>query len=332
MEILKDYNANLKWNIGSLFNHYEFVWYLLDICKKNLGLELPIKYVFGGTPCKFQGGRIFTVDIDSLGKINNIIDGYNKRGVACRLTFSNNLLTNEDLDDKLCNQMLQILEDNNGTYMKDLDNKNGVILSSDLLNEYIRENYPSLERVSSQIKPSVEVGLGPCRDDVNYYNNLFDSYDIIVINPMKAYDDDFLKKIKYPNRVEFIANCTCIPNCPRAKAHYESLVKLQEAVLLKDEKEAQKAQEQLTKVEADCDYTKTRDPLLSAAFTEDDIRKLAKLGFTQFKIEGRELPTIRFSHAIGTYIFNPNRYTSIETAIMIMGQFLIVECRQSGNI
>ena len=49
---------------------------------------------------------------------------------------------------------------------------NGIILTSELLGEYIYNTYNSLELISSQVKPSVEVGLG--NDTVEYYNRLFD--------------------------------------------------------------------------------------------------------------------------------------------------------------
>lgn len=332
MEILKDYGAETKWNIASLFGHQDFVWGLIDICKTKLGLELPIKYAFGGVPCVFQGGRVPNYDYD-LPQIKEIIDGYNKRGIACRLTFSSPFITEDDLSDEKSNQMLKIIEDNNHTYMENLPNKNGVIIALDILNEYIKEKYPSLERISSQVKPSIEVGLGPCKDTADYYNKLFDNYDIVVINPAKVYDDEFLRKIKYPERCEFIANHKCIPNCQNAKNHYETLTRWQlEKLNDVDKAIFNKTNERLTKIIADCSYTKTRNPLLTAALMTEDIQKLVNLGFTQFKIEGRENAYICFSHDIGTYIFNPNRYTSIETAVMIEGGWQVYGCRSQVKV
>ena len=329
MSILKDYNSNIEWNIGSLVSHYEFVWYLIDICKNHIGLELPIKYVFGGIPCKFQGGR-FVEDNFNTSKFNNIVNGYNKRGIACRLTFSNPYIKDTDLSDAISNELLQILEDNNNTYMKDLPNKNGVIISLDVLNEYIKEYYPSLERISSQVKPSIEVGLGECKDTADYYNKLFDSYDTVVISPAKVKDDEFLKKIKYPERCEFIANCKCIPNCPRAKDHYEALSDYQSLQLgLVDSKFNGEYTERLSKIASDCMYIKTRNPLLTATFSYNDINKLIDLGFKQFKLEGRENATIVFSHDIGTYIFDPSRYNSIQNAIFELGGFRFFETRET---
>ena len=66
-------------------------------------------------------------------------------GISARLTFSNSLLGQEHLWDKKCNHLCTLFEKSEGV-------RNGVILYSDLLLEYLRKNYPGFYFVSSTSK------------------------------------------------------------------------------------------------------------------------------------------------------------------------------------
>ena len=66
-------------------------------------------------------------------------------GVSARLTFSNSLLRPEHLTDQKCNALCALFE-------KSGETENGVILVSDLLLDYLKENYPGFYFVSSTTK------------------------------------------------------------------------------------------------------------------------------------------------------------------------------------
>ena len=66
-------------------------------------------------------------------------------GISDRLTFSNSLLRQEHLSDRKCNALCRLLE----RYRKP---QNGVIIYSELLLEYLKEQYPGLYFVSSTTK------------------------------------------------------------------------------------------------------------------------------------------------------------------------------------
>ena len=66
-------------------------------------------------------------------------------GISSRLTFSNSLLREEHLSDKKCNALCSLFERNGRT-------DNGVIITSDLLLDHIRRNYPGFYFVSSTTK------------------------------------------------------------------------------------------------------------------------------------------------------------------------------------
>ena len=302
-EIIKDYNAAIDWNVGSLFAHDAFLQRLLDLCKE-LKVDVPIKYVFGSIPCVLQGGRIPPRDA-SVSDAIRILDGYNERGIGCRLTFSNSLIEKSDLKDELCNELMKHLNESKCT-------ENGVIVSSDMLAEYIKETYPNLSVIASQVKPSVEVELG--NDSVEYYNKLMDLYDLVVVNPFKVNDGAFLNSIRDKDKVEFIANHKCLPNCPMAKEHYEVQMAVGRKAL--NGENYDEDMEKLCKINKACLYNRKKYPLAGTSFSYQDMEMLARMGFKHFKIEGRDNSGECFIRDMGEYIFNSNMYTRMVHAIM----------------
>lgn len=304
VQMIKDYGKSLDWNIGSLFAHDAYVWKLVDVLNE-LGYQNPIKYAFGSIPCLFQGGRVAPRDAE-LNNAYKIFDEYNNRGIGCRLTFSSTLIQEQDLQDDLCNKLMSYLND------KGENANNGVIVSSNLLAKHIKENYNNLQVISSQVKPSVEVGLG--NDNVDYYNDLFDLYDIIVVNPFKAQDGKFLDNLKYHNKVEFITNHRCVPNCPNAKLHYETQMKLGIAALRGED--LTDYVNTLNAINQQCLKTKAMYPLAGTSMSVSLIEDLVRRGFTQFKIEGRDNDGVCFIRDLGDYIFETYLYQRISNAIM----------------
>lgn len=282
---------NIDWNIGSLFIRDDKVIKLLDECNYQK-INHNIKYVFGSIPCIMQGGRISFLPW-TLEDAFKIIDEYNSRNIGCRLTFSNNLLTKEDLKDYTSNKLLE--------YINKTD-INGVIISSDLLVNYIKAEYPNLQTIASQIKPSVEVGLGDDKDTVNYYNKLFDMYDIVVINPAKIYNDIFLKNIKCKNRVEFIVNHRCHPNCQKAKYHYEYQIHLYKEQIING-MNVDYYNMKLNDISMNCESIMNHD-YKGIMFSQHDIEKLIDFGFIHFKLEGRHLSNERFFQDLDQYILS----------------------------
>lgn len=304
VQLVKDYGKNLDWNVGSLFAHDRFMFKLFDVIKE-LGYENPIKYVFGSIPCLFQGGRIPPRDAEIEDAIA-IMDSYNDRGVACRLTFSNTFLTEEDLQDELCNTLMAHLNERAETV------ENGIIVSSNILAGYIREKYENLQIIASQVKPSTECVLG--KDSADYYNELFSLYDIIVVNPFKINDIQFLRNLKDHDRVEFIANHRCVPDCPMAKAHYEVQMKIGMKALRGESYDEE--MKTLIDINRSCLAVKKSFPLAGNSYSQSDIELLIREGFTQFKIEGRDNEAGCFIRDLGEYIFVPHLYNRIAAAIM----------------
>ena len=92
--------------------------------------------------CIWGGGRVGEGDQDP-GEVLALLEKY---GISGRLTFSNSLIREEHLADRKCNAICAMFEKGGKT-------KNGVIVHSELLLEYLKKKYPGLYFVSSTRRP-----------------------------------------------------------------------------------------------------------------------------------------------------------------------------------
>ena len=97
--------------------------------------------------CIWGGGRVGAEDCNPQAALALA----REYGISARLTFSNSLLRNEHLSDAKCNALCRLLQGAGGT-------RNGVIVHSELLLDYIRRTYPGLYLVSSTTKVLTEFG------------------------------------------------------------------------------------------------------------------------------------------------------------------------------
>lgn len=113
------------------YNHRE---YFYDWCE--------IGSIYGApADCLWGGGRVGFGD-DEAEKVLQLTQKY---GISARLTFSNSLIKQEHLSDRKCNRLCEMFSESKAV-------PNGVIICSDLLLEYIGNNYPGLYFVSSTTK------------------------------------------------------------------------------------------------------------------------------------------------------------------------------------
>ena len=95
--------------------------------------------------CLWGGGRVEMGEAEP----EEVLALTQEYGISARLTFSNSLLREEHLADKRCNAFCRLFEESTGV-------KNGVIVHSDLLLDYLKKNYPGLYFVSSTTKVLTE--------------------------------------------------------------------------------------------------------------------------------------------------------------------------------
>ena len=151
------------------------------------------------------GGRISCGDHDSR-EVRALLQEY---GISARLTFSNSQLRAEHLSDPACNALCEL-------FRTDEEPRNGVIVHSELLTEYLQKNYPELYLVSSTTKVLTEFGQFRKeleREEFRYVvpdfrlNHAFDRLD--TLTPGQK------------DKVEFLCNECCWFGCTERKRCYE---------------------------------------------------------------------------------------------------------------
>ena len=132
-------------------------------------------------------------------------------GISVRLTFSNSLLKKEHLSDKKCNALCAMFE-NSGEV------KNGVIVHSDLLAEYLQANYPKLYLVSSTTKVLTE--FGQLQNEINR-----DEFRYVVpdFRLNKVFVRLDMLSAEQKDKIEFLCNECCWFGCKDRKYCYETV-------------------------------------------------------------------------------------------------------------
>lgn len=229
---------------------------------------------FGEFPTSlWNGGRNSRGDQCAPDYVQAVIKSLNSWGIPVRYTYTNMLLTEEDLTDPYCNFCLSAAH--NGM--------NGVILVSPLLEEYVREKYPKMKLTSSTCKQIKGA------DGVNA--ELEKGYDMVVLDYNMNNHFDELEKITDKGRCEILINAACEPNCPRRGAHYRHISENQKNIAknLRLPRE-----QQLPLKEWECKYAcgahqnvHTIREYSTYVSPEDIWEKYVPMGFKNFKIEGR---------------------------------------------
>ena len=174
--------------------------------------DIQIKGVYGSlSKCSWNGGRIINYYNPISTQLSTIIQMFNNLGVSIRYTFTNSEIKKQHLQDIQGNVMMRLA--NNGM--------NDVIIYSELLENYLRKNYPNFKYISSVTK---------CLEtNEEIQNEFLKNYDFIVIDQNKNRDIELLQSLD-TNKIELLINSYCFPNCPYKKQHYKdvSLVSLQQ--------------------------------------------------------------------------------------------------------
>ncbi|MEE1304776.1 MAG: hypothetical protein U0K68_06465 [Agathobacter sp.] len=157
--------------------------------------------------CLWGGGRVGFGE----NNIRKVLELINEYGISGRLTFSNSLLEDYHLRDKKCNALCNLFEDSKKV-------RNGVIVHSDILAEYLMANYPGLYLVSSTTKVLTE-----WQDFIKELDR--EEFTYVVPDFRMNHKLELLNTLsrEQKNRVEFLCNECCWPGCRDRKKCYENV-------------------------------------------------------------------------------------------------------------
>ena len=266
------------------YNHRE---YFYDWCE--------IGSIYGSpADCLWGGGRVGFGD----NRPEDVAELMQAHGISARLTFSNSLLRPEHLSDRNCNALCALFETGGPV-------RNGVILCSDLLLDYLRERYPAFYFVSSTTKV-----LTDFRQLEAELNRPEFRYVVPDFRLNKAFDRLNTLSGAQKQKVEFLCNECCRIGCPDRKACYESVSRKN---LGEDCPE-----HVCTSPNAERGY-RFSDAMQNPAFIGlEEIQNIyLPKGFSHFKIEGRSLGSALILEFLLYYMTKPEAQLRVREEIYL---------------
>jgi len=219
-------------------------------------------------------------------------------GISARLTFSNSLLRAEHLTDRRCNALCALFETSGSV-------PNGVILTSDLLLDYLKERYPGFYYVSSTTK--VLTAFAAFEKELN-------RAEFHYVVPDFRLNRDFarLNALSAPQKrkVEFLCNECCSFVCPERRACYEAVSRKN---LGEDGGEHRCVSPNATR------GYRFSDAMRNPGFIgiEDIQNNYLPNGFTQFKLEGRSLGSAVVLEFLLYYLTKPEYQLTVREEIYL---------------
>lgn len=264
---------------------YEHRDYFYDWCD--------IGSIYGApADCIWGGGRVGSGEQDPR-EVLALTQTY---GISVRLTFSNSLLREEHLADPRCNALCRLFSETGG---------NGVILHSDLLLDYLKRTYPKLYFVSSTTK--VLTDFDQCRQEAERADF---RYVVPDFRLNKAFDRLQALPDRLKDKLEFLCNECCWPGCRDRKACYE-------AVSRKNLGESG-PEYRCAAPEAQGGYRFSKAMENPAFIGIHDIQHTyLPMGFSNFKIEGRELGSALILEFLLYYMTKPEHQLRVREAIYL---------------
>ncbi|WP_318678226.1 hypothetical protein [Treponema sp.] len=289
--------AKAFYHLPGLFEFYGLYKIFLELWQSHRTWFYPwceIGSIYGSpSDCLWGGGRAASGDASC----DDVISLMSKYKISSRLTLSNSLLTTEHLTDKKCNALCK--------KFSNTPVKNGVIVHSDLLTEYLRRTYPGLYLVSSTTKVLT--------DFKDFYAELTrKDFDFVVpdFRLNKAFDLLSSLSKEYKDKVEFLCNECCDFNCSSRKECYENVSKKNLGLDIKEHK--------CTSKSAEGGYRFSLAMKNPSFISVDDIKeKYLPMGFSNFKIEGRGLGSAMILEFLLYYMTKPDHQLEVREAVYL---------------
>ena len=290
-------SAVAHFHLPGLFEFYELYKLFLPLYKNHRDWFYDwcdIASIYGAPEaCLWGGGRTG----EGTAKPEAVLALMNEYGISARLTFSNSLLKSEHLSDKKCNSLCALFENSNI--------KSGVIVHSDLLADYLQQNYRGLYLISSTTKV-----LTDFEDFKAELNRPEFQYVVPDFRLNKELEKLETLSPSQKDKVEFLCNECCDFNCKARKACYENVSRKNLGLDVIDHK--------CTAPEAQKGYRFSLAQKNPAFIGIQDIQNtyLPK-GFSNFKIEGRGLGSAMVLEFLLYYLIKGEHQLEVREALYL---------------
>lgn len=287
-----------KFHLPGLFEFYELYKVFLPLFYEHSEFFydwVEIASIYGApTDCIWGGGRVGFGDDDT----SSVLELLQTYGISARLTFSNSLIQKEHLADKKCNQLCEL-------FAQAKKIQNGVIISSECLLKYLRENYPNLYYISSTTKVLTdfeELKKELQREEFQYvvpdfrWNNRWE-----ILNQFSQDQKD---------KMEFLCNECCFIGCRDRKECYENVSR---------KSLGEDCPEHLCKAPGGSEGYLFSKAMESPAFIgiQEIQEHYLPAGFTNFKIEGRGLGSAVILEFLLYYMVKPEAQIKVREKIYL---------------
>ena len=293
----------IKFHLPDFMRHFRLNITLAEYMKKyphKFREGVKIGSVYGAFPnMLWNGGRFIYGNCDPRIP-GEVIKQFNQRGIPCRFTLTNPLLTPQHLSDPFCNAILKAAD--NGL--------NEVIVFSPMLEDYIREHFPDMPITSSTCK-QIEDFDELCAE-------MEKDYSLVVLDYNFNNNFEVLGKLPHKEKAELLINSCCEPGCKRRGEHYRSIgrshIALTEHVMNK--KTTPYSPEVF---ECPCMtrtlYQTVNSPLHISP--EALYEKYVPMGYSNFKIEGRSVPDVNVLENYVYYMAKPEYKDEVRLDMLI---------------
>lgn len=289
--------SNAHFHLPGLFEFYEFYQIFLPLYREHREYFhewCDIGSVYGAPEdCVWGGGRVGAGDHDPC----EVLALMREYGISARLTFSNSLIREEHLSDRKCNHLCEMFSGGKGV-------RNGVIIHSELLLQYLRERCPELYFVSSTTKVLTEF-----RQLVDELDREEFSYVVPDFRLNRAFDRLNTLTALEKDKVEFLCNECCSFGCADRKACYENVSR---------RNLGENCPEFRCRAAGGNGYRFSKAMKNPAFISSGDIQDIyLPMGFSNFKIEGRGLGSALVLEFLLYYMTKPEYQLSVREKIYL---------------
>lgn len=286
------------YHLPGLFEFYELYKVFLPLYRDHReyfieGCEIGSIY---GAPydCIWGGGRVGYGE-ESPEDVASLMKEY---GISSRLTFSNSLIDKSCLGDRKCNSLCRLFE-HSGTV------GNGIIITSDILMDHIKREYPDFYFVSSTTKVLTDpddLRAELDRDEFRYVVPDFRlNVRLDVLNTLTS---------KQKSKIEFLCNECCSFDCMNRKACYENV---------SFKSLGEKCEDHICLSDKEGRGYRFSEAMKNPGFIGvGDIRdKYLPMGFSNYKIEGRSLGSAVVLEMLLYYMVKPEYQIKVREEIYL---------------
>lgn len=285
-------------HLPGLFEFYEFYSVFLPLFRNRREYFYDwceIGSVYGApADCIWGGGRVGFGEHDP----QDVLALMQEYRISSRLTFSNSLLRKEHLSDKKCNALCKLFNVSD-------EPRNGVIIHSDMLLEYLKKQYPVFYYVSSTTK--VLTDFQQFLDETNREDF---RYVVPDFRLNKRFDELNTLSVSQKDKVEFLCNECCWFGCTDRKNCYENVSRKNLGENCPDHL--------CTAPDAAHGYKFSKAMKNPGFISIADIQNTyLPMGFSNFKIEGRGLGSAMILEFILYYLTKPERQLEVREEIYL---------------